>query len=1076
MEESNEEPSNGLKTYAVRPLFQEGLERRGPVLARVLARFSSDLRKMLKKESTEYDQRGIMDWGCAPDYQEDIIELALDLKRKSLHRSFLVIWYDQGPSRLAYIPEASLTFEYRRGDSLRTRSIDALSEEFRRRSQLEHSIPWAAPSGTRIHSWTSTIEIHVDINVPPKERPDHDIFSILGMEEDMSGDMELENVGHCLTELYPDGLNRTFGRDREVIRLLNLIQFGSNRPVVIIGKTLSGKTALVHEVAWRLADIRRKGARESERLWLISPQRLISGMSYVGQWESRLMAILKESRKRRHILYFDDLPGLFSAGQTADSGLSVADVMRHSMERRDIRVVGEISPEAWRKLRERDRRFADLFEVVHLDPTNEEDTVSIVIGVQRELEFRNSCEFNPYAVPMIMRLLKQYASDAAFPGKAVRFMDQLALKNRGREIGVSEILEHFSSQTGLDLEMLDMRIALERSVVEQRLTGMIAGQEKAVQAMVDTVLMVKARLNDPSRPVASMLFLGPTGVGKTESAKALARVLFQNEDRLIRFDMNEFLDSGSAQRMVGTPFRDEGLLSRKVRQQPFSVILFDEIEKAAPEIFDLLLAVLGEGRLTDSMGRTVSFANTVVIMTSNLGVKQAHSRVGYGSDGAHEIELSYLSSARQFFKPEFFNRLDFVIPFRSLSIGESERVARIHLNQLSQRFGIQERRCLVSFQQGAMDLLIRRGFHPQYGGRALKRVIEKDLAGSLSRQLAIHPANEPLYLLVDAEGEIFRIHSQPLAYASENLAVRKFVDQQKIRGIAGWGRWIVANCRDPLQALAPKDLLLTHQNSPEQVDYLMILEQSHKVVEGLNAMMEQIDQETTNDTRPVILPNISARAEKDYRSSGAAAHKIAQARERFSQSIGDLSSPDKREMRDRDLEFWVMESSFLHHLLHSYVRQRCQLRVSWNFPSNESPANFHQFLQVWMSAMGSLVRFEKVPVEESQSEVKVGPNQGIHLFSLDGPGSQMIAALECGYWMIERSTGEIGLVTLSQDVDKPYGEIHGNVLRHIRDGLPGVDLRTGMDITATTAAIHVRQMILSQIPIPTSGWEQDDVD
>ncbi|MCD8534058.1 MAG: AAA family ATPase [Verrucomicrobia bacterium] len=857
VEETNEEPTNGLKTYSVRPLFQEGLERRGPVLARVLARFSVDLRKMLKKESMEYDQRGLMDWGYAPDFHEDTIELNLDLKKKSVRRSFLVIWYDQGPGRLAYIPEASLTFEFRRGDSLPIRAVEALTEEFRRRSQLEESIPWAGPTNTRIHSWTSTIEINVDVNVPPKERPDHDIFSILGMEEDMSGDMELENVGHCLSELYPEGLNRTFGRDREVIRLLNLIQFGSNRPVVIIGQTLSGKTALVHEVAWRLADMRRKGSRESERLWLISPQRLISGMSYVGQWESRLMAILKESRRRRHILYFDDLPGLFSAGQTADSGLSVADVMRHSMERRDIRVVGEISPEAWRKLRERDRRFADLFEVIHLDPTNEEDTVSIIIGVQRELEFRNSCEFNPHAVPMIMRLLKQYASDAAFPGKAVRFMDQLALKNRGREIGVSEILEHFSSQTGLDLEMLDMRIALERSVVEKRLGGMIAGQEKAVQAMVDTVLMVKARLNDPSRPVASMLFLGPTGVGKTESAKALARVLFQNEDRLIRFDMNEFLDPGSAQRMVGTPFRDEGLLSRKVRQQPFSVILFDEIEKAAPEIFDLLLAVLGEGRLTDSMGRTVSFANTVVIMTSNLGVKQAHSRVGYGSDGAEEIELSYLSSARQFFKPEFFNRLDFVIPFRSLSMVESERVARIHLNQLSQRFGIQERRCLVTFQHGAMELLVRRGFHPQYGGRALKRVIEKDLAGSLSRQLAIHPANQPLHLLVDADSQNFIIHSQPLSYAGENLEVRRFVERQKIHGVASWGQWIVGNCRDHLQSLAPKDLRLAHESSPEQVDYLMILEQSHKVGEGLNAMLEYLDLDSANEARPVLLPNLT---------------------------------------------------------------------------------------------------------------------------------------------------------------------------------------------------------------------------
>ncbi|MCD8534059.1 MAG: hypothetical protein LR011_04405 [Verrucomicrobia bacterium] len=212
------------------------------------------------------------------------------------------------------------------------------------------------------------------------------------------------------------------------------------------------------------------------------------------------------------------------------------------------------------------------------------------------------------------------------------------------------------------------------------------------------------------------------------------------------------------------------------------------------------------------------------------------------------------------------------------------------------------------------------------------------------------------------------------------------------------------------------------------------------------------------------------------RPGGAAAHKIAQARERFSQSLGDLKTPDNFEMRERELESWVMEASFLHHSLQSPVRDKCRFRVSWNFPSDGILAHFHQFLQAWMSAMGTLVRFEKVPDEDLKPGVRISANEGSYHFVLDGPGSRMIAGIESGYWMIERSTGEIGLVILTQHVDMPDGQISGKVLRQIRDVAPGMDLRTGMEITPTIPTSHVRQMILSQIPIPTHGWEHEHVD
>lgn len=1079
VEELGGQQDGPLRSFHVKPLFHGGMGRRGPVLSRVMARFTSDLRRSLKTEAGEFDHRRLVTWTFAPDYEEEILELHLSIKKGSLRRKFLVVWYELEGERYAMIPEVEgAVFEYSRHDDLRKRCSEVLEEIHRRCEADEEPCFWADPAFTIANTWTTSVDINLEIPTSPRARSEQDLFSLFGMDEEMSGDMELESVGHCLTELYPDGLNRTFGRKREVVRVTNLLEHGGNRPVLIIGQSLSGKTALVHEVTWRIAEDRRRRSREQERIWHLSPQRLISGMSYVGQWESRLMAILKESSKRRHVLYFDDLPGLFQAGQTADSQLSVADVLRSWMEKREVRVLGEITPEAWRKLRERDRRFADLFDVVHLPPASDEETVAIIVSVQRELESRNRCEFHPQGLPLILRLLKQYSADTAFPGKAVRFMNQLALRNSGKSIGVSEVLEHFSSQTGMDMDILDMRIRLARKDVESRMKSMIAGQEKAVSAMVDIVMMVKSRLTDPSRPVATMLFLGPTGVGKTESAKALARVLFQNRDRLIRFDMNEFLDPGSAQRMIGTPFREEGLLTRKVRQQPFSVVLFDEIEKADPEIFDLLLAVLGEGRLTDAMGRTVSFANTVIIMTSNLGVKQAHSRAGYGSEAPEQVELAYLSAARQFFKPEFFNRLDHVIPFRSLSMEESERVARIHLQQLAGRFGLQERRCFLYYHPDAMALLTRLGFHPQYGGRALKRVIEKQIAGRLAILLAAEPLHQPLYISVSADGGEFRIESKALDFAGRHFPALEVVQNRRIvRQLEEDAVAFLQHCRQRMAVLAPRDLQLANQSSRSQLDYLLILEQNHRVTEGFDAIRDIMEQGNRKPLAPVNSPTFASRSDSDRRWAAGSQRKLRD-KGLLADMMEDISEGNTAVPADTQVVSWLVEASFLHLMLEDSRNDSCRLKISWNARQCDDLKPLAAFLNEWKNAMGSLYRTEEVvPAPETGSDSDRSDIRSIEI-NLDGPGCRTIASFEAGFWMIERMSGERALVEVSVTQgpvadDSSVGDERpassaGHVLRVLREDGTGEDFRSGMAITPEVSAMRVRQMILSPIQVPAS--------
>src|SRR5262249_741780 len=367
---------------------------------------------------------------------------------------------------------------------------------------------------------TGLVELKTD---PPllAKTPREDFRARLFGDGEMDGEWELQSVGRCLNELYPDDLNRAIGRDTEVNELARLLRAQDLRPVLLVGPPMSGKTTIIEEYVYRRTAKRKSAFNNRGNVWLLAPQRLISGMSFVGQWENRLLAIIKEAKKRKHILYFNDLLGLFKAGISAQSNLTVAHLLKPYIERREIRLLGEITPEAWRVLREKDRGFADLFHLLPIKESSEDETMAMMLTLIRELEAKYLCRFGLETLPSVLDVARRYIRESAFPGKAAGLLYQLAVKYRGADITRARVFEEFHAKSGLSLSFLHDSF-LQREDITVHLEETVRGQNAAVEACADALLIAKARLNDPNRPLASFLFLGPTGVGKTQCVKSLA--------------------------------------------------------------------------------------------------------------------------------------------------------------------------------------------------------------------------------------------------------------------------------------------------------------------------------------------------------------------------------------------------------------------------------------------------------------------------------------------------------------------------------------------------------------------------
>lgn len=837
-----------VNAFQVRPLFHAEPVQRADKLSRALTRLENDLREKLVQLGREPRHDELARWTFNPPLEETTLELRLELRSGSHKGLFFFAGYPALDRKLWFtttVPE--LHFEVLPGQELRDRAVEVLTHHFRQRERDEEAELKLVENGSRLRLTTLELELQPAAlaRVPEKERR----AFLFGSLEKKDGEQELRRVGRALHLAYPDDLERAVDRETEVGELARRLAAPDRRPLLLVGPRKVGKTAIVHELVWRIRSRLTEKYGGRREVWLLSPMRLISGMSYLGEWENRVVAILEHAKKRDKVLYFDDLPGLFAAGISSASDLNVAQVLKPALEKLDVRVLAEITPEAWRWLREKDRAFAELFQVIPVRETTEAETMRVLVSVARQIEEAHRCEFDLAVLPLVFDLYRRFGADAAFPGKAAGFLYRLGVRFEGTAVTAAGTLAEFQEQSGLHPAFLDDGVELKRASLLESLRQELVGQEPALAAFVDVLVKLKARLHDPRRPLGTFLLLGPTGVGKTQAAKALAMFLFGRADRLLRFDMNEFVDGSSASRLTGTPREPDGLLTGAIRRQPFSVVLLDEIEKASPEVFDLLLAVLDEGRLTDSLGRVADFTQSIIVLTSNLGAREARAKLGFqpGDPGDREI---YLGAAAKFFRPEFFNRLDRIIPFAELTPEQLEAIARRLIHDVFHRDGLRRRECLLHVTPAAISHLVKQGHHPQLGARALKRVIEREVAQPLAAQLAAMATGSPIMACLDACGDQCRLQldelrpvARSVTWGDDAVAPRTAAAERKwLKDLVKSVEALLDRVDGALEESAPSGPLELGRVAPEQARYFHCREQWRKVERLIGAVTASLNR------------------------------------------------------------------------------------------------------------------------------------------------------------------------------------------------------------------------------------------
>lgn len=586
----------------------------------------------------------------------------------------------------------------------------------------------------------------------------------------------LREVGVNLVNRVLDGdTPAVLGRDA----LVDYVAARVRRPgaaVLLVGPSGVGKTALLEAVIAKLTE-------EEDRLharrdaWLVDANRIIAGMSFVGQWEGRVEQMVHELSQRGDILVVDDLPALAFAGRTSHEETNVAAFLDPHVAQGELRVLAECTAERLEACRDEAPSFFSRFHVVQVEPLDEATTLRVLVSRVRAMEgawlaapparrFRFAVE-TPEAV---LGLSRRFHRRDALPGSAVRLLEQLGteapteLTDEGepRPLDAAALVRLFSEKTGLPPFVLWEDQGRSHEQVREHFARRIVAQDAAVDAVASVVTVLQQGLGDPSKPIASMLLVGPTGVGKTETAKALAGYLFGSERRLLRFDMSELADAGAAARLFGDLSRPDGELTRQVRRQPFAVVLFDEVEKAHPTVFDALLGLLGEGRLTSASGVTTDFTNTVILMTSNLGVRDAESMIGFEGGEAPDRTAHYVGAARGFFRPEFFNRIDRVVAYRSLGRDAVRPLVERALASLTSRRGLRRAGVLVDVDDTLIDVLGDRGFDARYGARALKREVEQRIAVPLARRLVDAPPDSTTLVSLFREGADIGMDVWPL--------------------------------------------------------------------------------------------------------------------------------------------------------------------------------------------------------------------------------------------------------------------------------------------------------------------------
>lgn len=520
----------------------------------------------------------------------------------------------------------------------------------------------------------------------------------------------------------------------------------SRANLLLVGPIGVGKTTLLAEAVRQLDRMPAAASDANEdreqqgrlRFWLTSAGRLIAGMQYLGQWEERCQMVIAELAQANGVLCIENLLDLALAGGR-DAGDGIAMFLTPYLERGELRLVAEATPAELTALRRHLPGLVDLFQIVEVAPLARTAALELLDRLALARRQQSGVTVADGVPTLVYDLFRRFAPYDTFPGETVRFFGDLlegAAKQDGRATAAATI-DAFVRRTGLPERLLrdDLPIAFEDVLADFRRE--VIGQEEACQAAARIVVTFKAGLNDPQRPLGVMLFCGPTGVGKTQLAKALSRYFFghgEKQDRLVRLDMSEYGGFDAAERLFGRPGGPPSELVKRVRQQPFVVVLLDEIEKASGEAFDVLLGLFDEGRLTDAYGRTTNFRSALIVMTSNLGA-EAPPPAGFDEGAQPPYERAVVA----FFRPEFYNRIDAVVRFTPLGRDEMLAIARKELAEIASREGLLKRGLTLEPTERLVEHIAAQGFDPRYGARPLQRVLERQVVSPLARWLLDHP-------------------------------------------------------------------------------------------------------------------------------------------------------------------------------------------------------------------------------------------------------------------------------------------------------------------------------------------------
>ena len=582
--------------------------------------------------------------------------------------------------------------------------------------------------------------INAEIHIRPTEEKKE--------EEQVS---PLKEFGYDITQAAREGrLDPLVGREDEIQRVIQILGRRRKNNPMLVGDPGVGKSAIVEGIALKIVNDDVPSVLAGKRLISLDLGSIVAGTKYRGDFEKRLKAIIKEvSESPDVILFIDEFHTIVGAGGASGS-LDAANMLKPALARGDIQCIGATTLDEFRKNVEKDGALDRRFQKIVVEHTDIAHTTSILHRLKTNYEKHHNVIYTEEAIEACVRMSERYITDRCLPDKAIDAMDEagsmVRLKNPKKtgRVSAEDVAKVISKMTGIPSGRVAESEGGKLMKMRQKLQERIIGQDEAIEKVVRAIQRNRAGIKDPGKPIGTFIFFGPTGVGKTQLAKSLAEYLFDSEENMIRLDMSEYMEKFNVSRLIGAPpgyvgFEEGGQLSERVRRKPYCVVLLDEIEKAHPDVFNLLLQVMDEGRLTDSNGRTISFRNTIVIMTSNVGSRELDeygSGVGFNTAGKNlrTNRKSILEKAvRKAFPPEFINRVDEQVFFRALDKEDIEKIIDIELKGLKNR--VKEAGFELNVTPAAKRFVAEAGYDPSYGARPLKRAIQKHIEDPVSEHI-----------------------------------------------------------------------------------------------------------------------------------------------------------------------------------------------------------------------------------------------------------------------------------------------------------------------------------------------------